>query len=225
VLRESIAFGARAWIGSMARFLNFRIDQLLMAFIASASALGVYAVAVNGAEVLLYFPSTTAVALMPLAARSDPLDRIDVVLRAFRSAALVTAVGAVVAAIIGPTLIPLVFGTAYDGSVAPFLWLLPGALGFAAMGVFSSALVASSLPGRSSAGPVVSLVVGLLLALLLIPMYGPSGAAAASTFAFLLGGLASLAVYRRHASFAWSSLLLPRRGDLDVLRALVPLRR
>ena len=225
VLRESIAFGARAWIGSMARFLNFRIDQLLMAFIASASALGVYAVAVNGAEVLLYFPSTTAVALMPLAARSDPLDRIDVVLRAFRSAALVTAVGAVVAAIIGPTLIPLVFGTAYDGSVAPFLWLLPGALGFAAMGVFSSALVASSLPGRSSAGPVVSLVVGLLLALLLIPMYGPSGAAAASTFAFLLGGLASLAVYWRHASFAWSSLLLPRRGDLDVLRALVPLRR
>jgi O-antigen/teichoic acid export membrane protein len=90
------------------------------------------------------------------------------------------------------------------------------------MGVFSTALVASSLPGRSSTGPVVSLVVGLTLALTLIPPYGPSGAAAASTAAFLAGGLAALATYRRHAPFAWSSLLLPRRGDLDVFRALVP---
>jgi O-antigen/teichoic acid export membrane protein len=222
VLRESIAFGARAWVGSIARFLNFRVDQLLMAFIASASALGIYAVAVNAAEVLLYFPSTTAVALMPLAARSDPLRRVDVVLRAFRSSAVVTAGGAIVAALLGPMLIPAVFGTQYAGSVTPFLWLLPGALGFAAMGVFSSALVASSLPGRSSTGPVVSLVVGLALALALIPPYGASGAAAASTLAFLAGGLAALTVYRRHTSFAWSALLLPRRGDLDVVRALVP---
>jgi O-antigen/teichoic acid export membrane protein len=222
VLRESIVFGSRAWIGSIARFLNFRVDQLLMAFIASASALGIYAVAVNAAEVLLYFPSTTAVALLPLAARSDPLRRVEVVLRAFRSAALVTTAGALVAAILGPALIPLVFGTDYDASVTPFLWLLPGAVGFAAMGVFSSALVASSLPGRSSTGPVVSLVVGFALALTLIPPYGPSGAAAASTLAFLAGGLAALATYRRHAPFAWSSLLLPRRGDLDVFRALVP---
>ena len=225
VLRESIAFGSRAWVGSLARFLNFRVDQLLMGFIATASALGIYAVAVNAAEVLLYFPSTTAVALMPLAARSDPSGRVEVVLRAFRSAALVTVAGAIVAAIIGPVLIPRVFGEDYDGSVAPFLWLLPGAVGFAAMGVFSSALVASSLPGRSSFGPVVSLVVGLALAIALIPPYGPVGAAAASTVAFICGGAASLTLYRRQAAFAWSALVLPRRGDLDVFRALVPSRR
>jgi O-antigen/teichoic acid export membrane protein len=197
-----------------------------MGFIATESALGFYAVAVNASEVLLYLPSTTAVALMPLAARSHPRARPDVVLRAFRSAALLTAAGVIVAAGVGPPLIPLVFGAAYKSSVAPFLWLLPGALGFVAMGVFSSALVASSLPGRSSLGPVVSLAVGLPLAVTLIPEFGPSGAAAAASLAFLAGGLVSLAMYRRHAPFGWSSLLLPRRGDLDVVRALaLPLRR
>ena len=225
VLRESIAFGIRAWVGSLARFLNFRADQLLMAFIAPATALGIYAVAVNAAEVLLYFPSTTAVALMPLAARSGAAARVDLVLRAFRSAALLTVAGAVVVAIVGPPLIPVVFGNDYEASVTPFLWLLPGAVGFAAMSVFSSALVASSLPGNSSPGPVVSLVTGLALALALIPGYGPTGAAAASTVAFLVGGIVSLALYRRHASFRWSTLVLPRRGDLDIVRALVPLRR
>ena len=226
LLRESIAFGTRAWIGSLARFLNFRFDQVLMGFIATESALGVYAVAVNASEVLLYLPSATAVALMPLVASSSPQVQVDLVLRAFRSAALITAAGMILAAVVGPQLLPLVFGPEFQSSVAPFLWLLPGALGFAAMGVFSSALVASSLPGRSSFGPVVSLILGLGLAVALIPAFGPSGAAAAASIAFLAGGMTSLAVYRRRAPFEWSSLALPRRGDLDVLRALaLPLRR
>jgi hypothetical protein len=64
-----------------------------------------------------------------------------------------------------------------------------------------------------------------VLAVALIPEFGPSGAAVAATVAFLSGGLASLAIYRRCATFGWSSLLLPRGGDLDILRALVvPLR-
>ena len=225
LLRESIVFGIRAWVGSLARFLNFRADQVLMGFIATESVLGVYAVSVNASEVLLYLPSATAVALVPLAARSDPLARIDLVLRAFRSAALITAVGIFAAALVGPPLLPLVFGPEFQASVTPFLWLLPGALGFTAMGVFSSALVASSLPGRSSLGPLISLVLGLALAVVLIPSFGASGAATAASAAFLAGGTVSLTTYRRRAEFEWSSLVLPRRGDLDVLWALSGLFR
>ena len=225
LLRESIGFGARAWIGSLARFLNFRLDQVLMGFIATEAALGTYAVAVNASEVLLYLPSATAVALLPLVARSGHLAQVDLVLRAFRSAALVTLGGVLVAAVVGPPLLPVVFGPEFRASVAPFLWLLPGALGFTAMSVFSSALVASSLPGRSSLGSVVSLTFGLGLALTLIPTFGPSGAAAASSIAFLAGGIASIAVYRRAAKFPWSSLLIPHRGDLDIFRALARLLR
>ena len=73
-------------------------------------------------------------------------------LRAFRSAALVTTGAVVVAAILGPLLLPVVFGTAFRASVEPFLWLLPGALGFAATAVFSNALLAARSPGLSSLG-------------------------------------------------------------------------
>ncbi len=225
LLRESLAFGSRAWVGTLARYLNFRADQVLMGFIATESTLGIYAVAVNASEVLLYLPSTTALALLPVVSRSDPRARVELVLRAFRSAALITLAGIVLAVLLGPPLLPLVFGAEFEASVTPFLLLLPGALGFVAMAVFSSGLTASSLPGRSSLGPVVSLVIGITLAAALIPRFGASGAAAAASIAFLAGGAASLAFYRRRARFDWSTLLLPRRGDLDVLRALTrPLR-
>jgi O-antigen/teichoic acid export membrane protein len=122
-------------------------------------------------------------------------------------------------------LLPVIFGGPFEDSVSPFLWLLPGALGFAAMVVFSNALVAAASPGLSSVGPLVSLVLGIALDVALIPRFGPSGAAAAASAAFLAGGCAALAVFRHRNPFAWRSILLPRRGDLTVFRALAgPLR-
>ena len=226
LLAESIAFGARVWVGSLARFLNFRTDQILMGFIASEATLGIYAVAVNTSEVLLYLPSAAATALLPVVARTESAQQTEQTLRAFRSVALVTAVGVAAAALLGPALLPAVFGVSFSDSVGPFLWLLPGTLGFAATAVFSNALVASSSPGLSSLGPVVSLIVSFALDLALIPPFGATGAAAAASVAFLAGGATSIVTNRRLSPFPWRTLLVPRRGDLDVLRALArPLLR
>jgi O-antigen/teichoic acid export membrane protein len=217
---EEIGFGLRLWVGSLARFLNFRTDQILMGFIATEAALGFYAVAVNVSEVLLYLPSSAATALLPLIARTESSRRGQQTLRAFRSVIFVTAVGVGAAALLGPVVLPAVFGDAFDESVIPFLWLLPGTFGYAASAVFSSALVGSSSPGLSSLGPIVSLVVGFALDLALIPPFGATGAAAAASVAFLIGGATALITYRRVSPFTWRALLVPHRGDLDVLVAL-----
>ena len=225
LLLESMHFGVRAWAGSLARLLNFRTDQIILGFLASEATLGIYAVAVNASEALLYLPAATATALLPIAARADPHVQVEQALRAFRSTVLVTTGLVLVAAVLGPLLLPVLFGSAYDASVEPFLLLLPGALGFAATAIFSSALMASSSPGRSSLGPFVSLVVGIGLDLLLIPRFGASGAAAAASVAFLAGGYVALVMFRSKHPFEWRSLLLLRRGDLILFRALAgPLR-
>jgi O-antigen/teichoic acid export membrane protein len=222
LLRKSIRFGCRAWIGSLARFTNFRADQVLMGFIASEASLGIYAVAVNASEILLYFPEAMAMALLPIVARAEPEQRNEQALRAFRSLLVVTIGSIVVAVFAAAPLLPVVFGSKFAGSTTPFLWLLPGAIGYAALGVFSNTLMASS-PGLSSLGPFVSLVVGLALDVALIPAFGATGAAAAASAAFLAGGATSLVVYRRRAPFPWTELVLLRAGDLDFLGALVRL--
>ena len=221
LLRESIAFGVRAWIGTLSSAFNERVDQILVALIASEAALGLYATAVNAFEILLYPAGAVATAILPLAARAYPADRAARVVRAFRAVGLLTLTGTVAAAVLGPPLIPLVFGPAFDGSVEPFLWLLPGAMGFVALAIFSNALVASSAPARSSAGPLVSLVLGVVLDLVLIPPFGATGAAAAAAGGLLAGGATALVLYRRLARFPARTLFVPERGDLELLRALV----
>src|SRR5918999_792731 len=88
LLRESLAFGVRSWAGGLARFLNFRLDQILMGFLASEATLGIYAVAVNGAEVLLYLPAAVSSALVPVIVRAGPEERSERALRVFRTLAV-----------------------------------------------------------------------------------------------------------------------------------------
>ena len=226
LLGESMVFGLRAWIGTIFDSLNFRIDQILIALIASEATLGIYVVAVNVSEVLLYLPGATAMALLPLVAGSEEERRLERTLRAFRSAWLVTLASVLGAALVVPPLLPRVFGADFEASVNPFLLLLPGALGAVAMIVFSNALLASSYPSLSSVPPLISFVLGLTLDIVLIPPFGASGAAAAASAAFLAGGVTALAIYRARVPFPLRELGLPRSGDLEVLHALAaPLLR
>ena len=105
LLRESIGFGIRAWVGSLSDALNDRIDQILIAFIATEATLGIYAVAVNAWEILLYLPGAAATAVLPSVARADRTLRVEQVLKAFRSVAIVTLSGLAIAAVVGPPLL------------------------------------------------------------------------------------------------------------------------
>lgn len=219
ILRELLGFGVGAWVGSLFLFLNARVDQVITGLIASATTLGIYAVAVNGSEVLFYLPGSVATALLPSVARSGVSDGVTPTLRAFRAVAIVTGCFIVAAAVLGPILIPVAFGTPYSGAVGPFLWLLPSSLGYAAMTVFSYALVASQSPRMSSIGPAVALITEVTLDVVLIPVYGASGAAVAATGALLAGGTAAAFAYHFRVGFAYRDLM-PRLADLSTFSGL-----
>ena len=57
---KALRFGIWACVSETLKFLNFRLDQLLMGFVTTEVVLGIYAVAVNASEILLYLPSATA---------------------------------------------------------------------------------------------------------------------------------------------------------------------
>jgi O-antigen/teichoic acid export membrane protein len=132
---------------------------------------------------------------------------------------IVTVPAILLAALLGPVLLPVVFGSAYEDSVVPFLWLLPGAIGLSALLLFSSALTASGAPGLSSLGPTLSLVIGTALDFALIPPFGATGAAVAASVGYLAGGVASLLWFRSVSPFALAAIV-PRVSDLAAIRAL-----
>ncbi len=220
LLRSALKFGVRAWVGSVTGLLNYRMDQVLMGFIATAAALGVYAVSVNTSEILLILPSAAATALLPFLTRSDVRSHADRTLRAFRILG-VSSLGMMLAAgVFGPILVPLIFGSDYQSAVVPFLWLIAGTLGYVASSVFASALLSISSPGLASVAPIASLAIGTALDFALIPSLGATGAAIAATVAFYVAGCVSFFAYRWRVRFSYD-LLVPRRSDLDLTRVVI----
>jgi len=219
LLRTTLHFGVRAWAFSASRFLNFRTDQFLMAFLTTQAALGTYAVAVNASETLLYLPFAIGSAIVPIIGASHESKRGERTLQALRALLLMTAAAIAVAAVAGPVLLPLVFGAAYTGSVDPFLLLLPGALGGAVLSVVTGSLVADRRPGQASVGYLTAMVVGIALDIALIPALHARGAAIAASIAFFAGGYASIVCFRRYHDAPWGAIL-PRLGDLRAVLGL-----
>ena len=216
LLTETIRYGARAWLGGLAHVLNARVDQVILGLLATQAALGTYAVAVNASEILFYLPSAVATALLPAVARSGGAAGVDSTLRVFRVVMIVTLAAVGTAAVLGPVLLPLVFGAHFSGSVEPFLWLLPSAIGFVASALFSNALLASGAPALSSLGPGVSLTVGVALDFVLIPRLGATGAAIAASAALLCGGTAAAVAYGVRSGLR-PGAMVPRWADVELL--------
>ena len=217
--KRTFDFGLRAWGGTIAGFLNARLDQVIMGLISTEVALGIYAVATNASEVSLYLSETVGLALLPAVARATGAERVETTLRTFRALLLVTT-GIVAIGVMCSPLIPIVFGSDYEPSVAPYLLRLPGAIPFVAIRVFTSALGASLAPGRSSIPSVTALVVGIALDFALIPQYGANGAAVAATAAFTTGGIVAATLYCMLAGTGPRDLI-PHRSDFATVRGLL----
>ena len=224
LLRESLHYGVRAWVGTMARFANFRADQLLLGLIASETVLGIYAVAVNASEMLLYLPAAVASVLVSAVASVDAAQQPLQIKRAFRVVSVLTLGATGLAVVLGPVAIPIVFGSDYTASVQPFVILSLGAWGFAASAIFSGGLLGASRPGRASFGPFTSLVLGIVLDLILIPPFGAIGAASAATIAFAGGGIVAAVLFRSTFGLTLSELLPTREDATGALAQLHGLR-
>jgi O-antigen/teichoic acid export membrane protein len=220
LLRETIRFGTRAWASGTSRFLSFRIDQIMMPYLATETSLGLYAVGVNVSEILFYLPAAVGTLLVPRVAATAAADRLPSTLAAHRMTILITTMSTMAAAILGPLLIVPVFGDGYKRAIVPFLLLLPGAIGFALTRIFGNALMGSSMPGRSSIEALVVLVTGIVFDLLLIPPFAARGAAAAASIALIVGGATAVALYRQTEPFPLKSLL-PGRAEVVRLLAIV----
>ena len=215
---ESMGFGIRAWAGSLAGMVNARIDQVIMGFITTEMILGFYSVAVNVSEVLLYLPQAIGSALLPAMLQRASEDRVAETVAVFRRLSVVTTAAAIAIAAVGAPLIPIVFGHAFRSSVAPFLLLLPSALGYGALLVAEAGLLAVGAPAEASLATVLAVVMGVVLDFVLVPPHGANGASIAASASWLTGGLVGIALLRRRGKTRWRNLI-PGRNDIVAIVA------
>jgi len=207
----------RGWIGQLSAIgylLLLRLDQLLLESYLDVAAVGVYALAAWGAELLWLVPEALNPLLIHTSSDEADQQRDRTAARAVRLGLGATALAAVPVALVAPPLLGLLRDGAFAGAAGPLWALLPGVVAFAPGAVLAGDFIGRGRPHWNTQASAVTLVVNVGLCLLWIPRAGILGAAWASSVAYALGAGLMLLRFHQATHLSWGAILLPQRDDL-----------
>jgi O-antigen/teichoic acid export membrane protein len=224
-MRAQLWFGLRGQAGNLAQLLNYRLDQYVVLLFVNSAGVGIYVVSVQLSQSLWFLSNAVATVLQPRLAAASAEDAAREAPVVCRAVLLISALGAGALAIVSPWLIPTLFGDEFEASVVPFLWLLPGTVALAGSKIISSYVFARGYPGTNSVITTIALAVTLGADFALVPFLEVTGAAIASSIAYVTHFGLSLAAYHRISDRpVWEALIV--RGDdlrsyVDVVRSRI----
>jgi O-antigen/teichoic acid export membrane protein len=183
--KEILLYGLRGQVGGVLLLLNLRLDFALLGAIAGPAVLGVYAIASKYAELLRLPGLAITYVLYPRFTQQG-----SVVARS-RTRALLPRTSALTVLLAVPlllaagTLLPLLYGNEFRPAVVPAWILIGGLTTEGAAGLITAYLYATGRPGMNSLAIGFGVIVTGVLDVVLIPHYAATGAAIASTVAYL----------------------------------------
>jgi len=224
VFKEQVLFGLQGQFGNLLQLLNYRLDSFLVLAFVNAAGVGLYAVGVAVSESIWFVANAVSVVLLPRLTHAEADDAARLTPVVCRNILLMSLAAAVGAGVLSPLLVKPIFGPDFGPSVTAVYWLLPGTVALAGTKILASFIFSQGRPLINSYITLATVGATVLCDLALIPPFGVAGAAAASTIAYSLSLVLSLAVYSRMSGRgAWEAVVVRRedlRMYLDAARSL-----
>jgi O-antigen/teichoic acid export membrane protein len=220
---RSLTQGLRALLTVGLTLLLVRGDVYMLGPMLGPEAVGQISVASTLAEYLWYIPSIlSSVLFAAVAARRDP-DTLRKLCRASRTTVAILGPAALVLAIAGRALVPLLYGEAYTEAGTVFVLLLPGMFAISVHLVVDSYFTGSGFPPITYLAAAGAVVLKIGLNLIAVPRWGVEGAAVSTSVVYgsLLG--AKLLALHRQTGVSYQELLRPTWSDVKNNIAVVRL--
>jgi O-antigen/teichoic acid export membrane protein len=184
VMHSTLSFGLKGHIGNVLQFFNYRLDMFIVNLFLGPGGVGIYSVSVSLAELLWNLPNAVGFVIFPKAAATKPEVMNNFTPRAFWVTLGLTALGAGGLAMAGRQLINIVYSSAFVQAYAPMLVLLPGVVMLGGAKVLTNEIAGRGYPHYNSINAGLALILTVVFDLMLIPRYGVTGAALASSIAY-----------------------------------------
>lgn len=168
--------------------LNYRLDILLLERLSTINEVGIYSLGVHIAEQLWQVPFAISIVLFSRTANLEDQNKItSSTISLARQSVILIILLSLVAIILAPYLIPLVFGQEFIPSIQILYLILPGVIILVVFRVLSGQLAGIGKPQYAVYIFAPALLINLLLNYLWIPEHGAVGAAWASNISYAIG--------------------------------------
>ncbi|MBK8271249.1 MAG: polysaccharide biosynthesis C-terminal domain-containing protein [Planctomycetes bacterium] len=202
-IRGHFDFGVKGFLASLVSDLNTRVDAIMLGYFFPDATVGLYTMASTAAEGLYQFPVVIQRNVNPLVGKAfanNDLNRIEWIARKTRRImwAIMFGIAAIAIFAYVPVIKHFLPGKGYEASWTAFVILLVGIViqsGFAPMG---GILFQGGKPGAQTMLMVYVVLTNIAMNLLLIPIWGINGAAAATGIAYVMQGMLIIVFAKRH---------------------------
>lgn len=215
VFRESVRFGAQAYLANIMGILVRRVDVLVVAAIAGNQELGYYSLAFAMGELLWYAASSASVALAPAVGSLNKIDASLLTCRVIRIMLVFLFISVASLIWVSPYLITMVFGKDFLPASAALRWLLPGIVTASIEKILAADLIGRGHPRITMVSAFVALVITVIADFALIPQMGGSGAALASSIAYSVAAVITMVLFLRLTGRGLKEIMLITHSDLQ----------
>jgi O-antigen/teichoic acid export membrane protein len=208
LLRETLSFGLKAHMGSLAGLINARLDLLIVPAFLGAASVGLYSVATNVTSIIITLTATIATIVMPVAARREKQSPRTVI----RTLQVVLLLGVAIAlplAGIANVALGIVYGADFEPAATALRILLPGVVLDAAAMVLWSGLLAANRPLLSSVAAIPAALITVVGLVLFLEEGGIEVAAVVSSCAYTVVFVISVFLYKHVAKLSWRDFVTP----------------
>lgn len=174
-------YGRKSYLASTFGFLIIRSDIFLVNYFLGSFYTGLYAISVALIDLIYLLPGTIGTILFPTVAGGSPH---NLTVRVFKYTLYLMSILSFFAFFLSKPLILLMYGTEFEGSVSPFLILLPGIIFLGLETIIMQDLAGRGFPRIAYIAPAISFAVNLFLNIIFIPTLKINGAAISSTICY-----------------------------------------
>ena len=215
LLKDTINYGIKAYFSNLFTFLNYRLDMFLVAIFLGPIEVGYYSMAVGIVEKIWMLPGAIATVLLPRISSIENTEADKLTPRVARHTSFIVLIVSLILAVLAKPLIGILFGDVFLPSVNPLLILLPGIIALSYPKILCADLAGRGKPIYSLYAAVISFGVNIPLNLWLIPRWGISGAAFASSVAYILGALIVITAFIKISGKSWGDILIIKKIDFQ----------
>ncbi len=215
--RKTLRFGVKYYVGVVTSFTTLRLDQMMLAGMATSVELGLYVIAVRLSEVMTVLASSVSEVLMPEVASSNGSERsIRTLTRSLRQTMIVYLLLLLPLIVTSPFILRYAFGSDFAAATPALRILLVGSMVWSAASIINSGLNGLGYPGLTTISRLSSAVVTVLTLLVWLPRYGILGAALSSLAGYSMMFAFALFWLMRKENLRLSDIFRPRQGDFPM---------
>ncbi len=217
-LGSVMGYSLKSHVSNILTYLNTNLGSYLVQGKYEMADFGVYNTAVTMMQQVWLLPDAVSQVIMSrLAAMQVQSDKLRLTLLSSKLVTYVTTAGTLLMLWVARLLVPVLFPR-YVGALDPLAYLIVGSIFISYAKVLTNSIAAYGRPELNILPNALAAVINVAGSMLLIPLMGINGIAAATSASLTVQGLSSIAIFCAYSHTPFYRLLVPSREEIATVK-------